>query len=109
MAEPVPFQTPRGTYRLNLIDEAQVGVGPWSMTLSVEHAGGLEKFAFQCHIAAELVERSGVADCDEACARLAPWLERQFEAVREAALKTIRSERRLVEIEFDHANPGPFA
>jgi hypothetical protein len=109
MAEPVSLQTPRGTYRLNLVEEAQVGVGPWTMTLSAEHAGGLEKFAFQCRIAAELVQRSGITDCDGARARLAPWLERQFEAVREAALKSIRSERRLIQIEFDQANPGPFA
>jgi hypothetical protein len=40
--------------------------------------------------------------------RLAPWLAREFEQTREAALKAIRTERRLHEISFDVANRGPF-
>jgi hypothetical protein len=41
--------------------------------------------------------------------RIAPWLEREFEQTREAALKSIRAERHLLEISFDASNPGPFA
>ena len=40
--------------------------------------------------------------------RLTPWLEREFEQTREAALKTMRTEHRLLEISFDSAHPGPF-
>jgi len=40
--------------------------------------------------------------------RIAPWLEREFEQTREAALKSIRTERHLLEISFDPTNPGPF-
>jgi hypothetical protein len=108
MAEPVSLQTPRGPYRLSLVDQSQAGAGAWTMTLSVEHAGGLEKFAWRCHIHPDLLQRSAIADSDEACALLARWLEGQFDAIREAALKSIRSERRLAEIEFDDAHPGPF-
>ena len=41
--------------------------------------------------------------------RIAPWLEREFEQTREAALKSIRTERKLLEISFDATHPGPFA
>ena len=40
--------------------------------------------------------------------RLGSWIEREFEQVREQALKTIRSEKRLMELSFDSANRGPF-
>ena len=40
--------------------------------------------------------------------RITPWLEREFEQTREAALKSIRTERKLLEISFDAANRGPF-
>jgi hypothetical protein len=108
MAEPVSLQTGRGSYRLSLVDQAQAGEGPWTMTLSAEHAGGLEKFAFRCHIHPNLLERSSIADTDAACALLARWLEARFEEIRETALKSIRAERRLAQIEFDEAHPGPF-
>ena len=108
MADPVLLNTARGAYRLSLVEQTAAGVGPWMLTLSAEHAGGLEKFAFRCHIAPELLEEAAIADPTVACARLAGWLEKQFEQIREAALKSIRSERRLAEIEFDEACPGPF-
>ena len=34
--------------------------------------------------------------------------DREFEQTREAALKSIRTERKLLEISFDAANRGPF-
>ncbi len=41
-------------------------------------------------------------------ARLQPWVEREFEMLREAALKSIRSERKLYEVALDDSNRGPF-
>ncbi|HKD66657.1 MAG TPA: hypothetical protein VKB84_07425 [Candidatus Binataceae bacterium] len=108
MASPILLQTSRGAYRLSLAEESTSNAGPWTLTLAAEHAGGLEKFAFRCRIAAALVEQSAVADPGAACAKLAGWLQGQFEQVREAALKSIRSEHRLAEIELDEAHPGPF-
>jgi hypothetical protein len=108
MADPVPLNTARGAYWLSLVEQTAAGAGPWVLTLSAEHAGGLEKFAFRCHIAPQLLEKAAIADPMAACARIAGWLEGQFEQIRETALKSIRSERRLAEIEFDQARPGPF-
>jgi hypothetical protein len=40
--------------------------------------------------------------------RLAPWFEREFEQTREAALKSLRSERKPLVVRFDREPPGPF-
>jgi hypothetical protein len=40
--------------------------------------------------------------------RLAPWIEREFEQVREQALKSIRSEKRPFELGIDQGHAGPF-
>src|SRR5271155_5189284 len=102
MAGPALLNTARGTYRLTVAEQSVPADGSWILTLAAEHQGGLEKFAFRCRIAQPLLQgTSAVADSSAACARLAGWLERQFEQVREAALKSIRSARRLAEFEFD--------
>jgi hypothetical protein len=77
------------------------------LTLSLERADGIEKVALRCRVATSLL---AAADSPEKLIeRIAPWLEREFEQTREAALKSIRTERRLHEICFDSTNPGPFA
>ena len=77
------------------------------LTLSLERADGIEKVALRCRIAAVL---PGSSDSPEKLIeRLAPWIEREFEQTREAALKSIRTEHKLLEISFDAENPGPFA
>jgi hypothetical protein len=108
MSEPALLKTARGAYRLSVAQEAGPEGGAWTVTLMAEHAGGLEKFGFRCRIAESLLTEAGLANNEVACARLAGWLEGQFEAVREAALKSVRSERRLAEFEFDESRPGPF-
>jgi hypothetical protein len=108
MAEPALLNTTRGPYRLRVAEPAACDEGWWTLTLAAEHQGGLEKFAFRCRIAGALLQRGTLADSAAACARLAVWMEGQFEQVREAALKSIRAERRLMEFEFDESRPGPF-
>ena len=77
------------------------------LTLSLDRADGIEKVALTFRIATALI---GDADSPEKLIeRIAPWLEREFEQTREAALKSIRTERKLLEISFDAAHPGPFA
>jgi len=93
---------------LTVAEQSAPANGSWILTLAVEHQGGLEKFAFRCRIANPLLERAPQSDSTAVCVRLAGWLERRFEQVREAALKSIRSERRLAEFEFDETRPGPF-
>jgi hypothetical protein len=106
MADLVPLKTSRGSYRLSLVEQSGPACGPWVLTLSMEHAGGLEKFAFRCQLTRALIQKAGINQPSAACARLAGWLERDFETVREAALKSIRSERRLAEFSPDESISG---
>lgn len=101
----IALKTGRGPYRLI---EAAPAVGRGStivLTLALESANGIERVAFRCVIAGNLAPGG---DAAAIIARLAPWIEREFEITREAALKSIRSERRMHEIVFDAANRGPF-
>jgi hypothetical protein len=75
------------------------------LTLSIERLDGIEKVALQFRVSLSLV---GNLDLDEILGRLAPWIERDFEMTRENALKSIRSERKLLEIRLDVGNRGPF-
>ena len=108
MAEPALLKTARGAYRLSVAEEAGPDGDAWTLTLAAEHAGGLEKFGFRCRIAEALLKQAGIGARRNPGARLAGWLEGHFEQVREAALKSVRSERRLAEFEFDESRPGPF-
>jgi hypothetical protein len=108
MAQPTLLNTARGPYCLTVAEQSAPADGSWILTLAAEHQGGLEKFAFRCRIAQPLLQGTSAADSLAACARLAVWLQGQFEQIRETALKSIRSERRLAEFEFDETRPGPF-
>jgi len=77
------------------------------LTLSLERADGIEKVAVRFRIASALI--GGSDSPEKLIERITPWLEREFEQTREAALKSIRTERKLLEISFDTANRGPFA
>ena len=103
------MKTGRGIYALVSARSIERTADAVLLTLSIERADGIEKVALRCRIATALI---GAADSDspeKLIERIAPWLEREFEQTREAALKSIRTERRLLEISFDAAHPGPFA
>ncbi|MBE3604932.1 hypothetical protein IMX07_15025 [bacterium] len=102
---PISINTARGRYLVSVATPLDNAGDAILLTLALERADGVERVALRCRIASGL---AGAAQADELAARLAGWIERDFEAVREAALKTIRSERRLHEFTFDAANPGPF-
>ena len=101
----VEVSTARGPYRIIEAAPAQVGADAIVLTLALERADGIERVVFRCRIDSLLAGASISADL---ITRMRPWLEREFEMTREAALKSIRSERKLHEIVFDHANRGPF-
>ncbi len=105
MAVTVP--TSRGSYRLAIEDRAAGGDGSLSFTATLERSDGIERIAFRCRIDRALRSAlPGGADAIEE--RLRGWLAREFEQTREAALKSIRAERRPLEMVFDLRNPGPF-
>jgi hypothetical protein len=102
----VEILTGRGVYRLNAVAPLEITNSGVVLTLAMERADGIERIVSRWRIAPELAgERPKV---ETIIARLKGWLAGEFETTREAALKSIRSERRLHEITFDQANRGPF-
>jgi hypothetical protein len=99
------LKTARGLYNLALAREPQALPDGSLLTLSLERRDGIEKIALQCRVDTTLVAS---LHADEVVAKLAHWIERDFEMTREYALKSIRSERKLLEITFDASNRGPF-
>jgi len=101
------LNTARGIYAIVNARPIEHAADAVVLTLSLERADGIEKVALRFRIATSLIR---AADSPEKLIeRLTPWLEREFEQTREAALKSIRTEHKLLEISFDAAHPGPFA
>jgi hypothetical protein len=101
------LNTARGIYAIVNARPIERTADAMVLTLSLERADGIEKIALRCRIASGLI---GATDSPEKLIeRIAPLLESEFEQTREAALKSIRTERKLLEISFDAAHPGPFA
>lgn len=102
---PFTLNTPRGTYTLSLSAAPEADAGDAVLTVAMERSDGIEKVALRCRIAKALAEGMSA---DAIMGRLVPWIERDFEMIRENALKSIRGERKLMEIAFDASNRGPF-
>jgi hypothetical protein len=99
------LKTARGAYRLSLVTAPETLADATLLTVSMERLDGIEKVALQCRLSSSVV---GSLNPDEILGRLASWIERDFEMTRENALKSIRSERKLLVISFDESNRGPF-
>ena len=101
------MNTARGIYAIAIARPLERSEDAVVLTISLERADGIEKVALRVRIATALI--GDVSSPEKLIERIAPWLEREFEQTREAALKSIRTERKLLEISFDAAHPGPFA
>lgn len=102
----VEFLTGRGRYRLVAVTPLEMAPGELALTAALEQADGLERVGIRLRV---LGHRPGEAPTrEQLLSTLGTWLEGAFEQTREAALKSVRSERKLFEIVFDQANPGPF-
>ena len=104
---PTTLKTARGIYAIAIARPLERIADSVVLTLSLERADGIEKVAFTLRIASSLI--SADDSPEKLIERIAPWMEREFEQTREAALKSIRTERKLLEISFDPAHLGPFA
>jgi len=102
----VEILTGRGVYRLTAAAPLEYINSSVVLTLAMERADGIERVVTRCRIAQELAGE--LLEADQIIERLKGWIAREFETTREAALKAIRSERRLHEITFDQSNRGPF-
>jgi hypothetical protein len=100
------LNTSRGIYALVNARPPERTADAIVLTLSLDRADGIEKVALRCRIATALIDAAEPPE--KLIDRLTPWIEREFEQTREAALKSIRTERKLHEITFDAAHPGPF-
>jgi len=103
------LNTGRGIYQIASARPIERSADAVVLTLSLERADGIEKVALKVRIATALIAQAVSDSPEKLIERLTPWLEREFEQTREAALKSIRTERKLLEITFDAAHPGPFA
>ena len=101
------MNTGRGIYAIVNARPVERNADSVVLTLSLERADGIEKVALTLRIATSMI--SADDSPEKLIERIAPWLEREFEQTREAALKSIRTERKLLEISFDAEHPGPFA
>jgi len=103
----VEIRTGRGLYRITSAAAAQVDTNGIVVTLGLERADGIERVVFRCRVSRALLDTPNPAP-DAIILRISPWLEREFEVTREAAIKSIRTDRKLLEVVFDRAHPGPF-
>jgi hypothetical protein len=105
----VQIRTGRGNYKLRLAGAAEKAAGWVIFTLSLERADGIERVVFRCRVAEALLAPGEAPEAGAMPERIASWVEREFEQTREAALKSIRSERKLYEVVFDGDHRGPWA
>ena len=112
MTAPIKIETGRGIYEFKSAAPVERSDDSIVLTVSLERADGIEKVALRCKIATAFLPPDELDDLDQLpdklIERLASWIRREFEMTREAALKSIRTERRLFEINFDASVPGPF-
>ncbi|HLX04474.1 MAG TPA: hypothetical protein VKR28_03015 [Candidatus Binatus sp.] len=104
---PTTLKAARGIYAIAIASPLERNADGVILTLSLERADGIEKVAVRFRIATSLIDATNTPE--KLIERITPWLEREFEQTREAALKSIRTERKLLEISFDATNRGPFA
>jgi hypothetical protein len=100
------LKTGRGIYAIANARPIERSADAVLLTISLERADGIEKVALRCRIATSLIDPADSSE--KLIERITPWLEREFEQTREAALKSIRTEHKLLEIAFDETNRGPF-
>ena len=99
------LRTGRGIYRLSAAAPLEHDHDASTLTLALERADGIERVVFRCRIAGRMLDND--ADSDQLIARMTPVIARDFEQIREAALKSIRTDRRLFELSFDADQPAP--
>ena len=101
------INTARGVYHLRLGSELEAAGDSAGLTIVLERADGIERVSFRCLIPPAQLSDEERNNLEKIEVRLESWLQSGFEQIREAALRSIRSERRLWEATFIDA-PGPF-
>jgi len=100
------IQTGRGNYSIKLLGEPERSADRITLTLALERDDGIERVAFRCSIAKTRMPSASAEDPSTLLPGIAQWLTREFEQVREAALKRLRTEHQLLEVSFEPSAPG---
>ncbi len=97
----------RGTYHLIFAAPPEHVGDTWTLTIALERTDGIEKIAMRCRVPAPAENDSGEsAALEKLLQHIASRIERDFEHLREEALKSIRTDRRLFEVAFDAIDHG---
>jgi hypothetical protein len=96
----INLNTGRGVYHLEMAAACDTVGTDLILPLALVRADGIERVTFRCRVEGALTDNARSASIDNLIERLAPSIEREFEIIREAALKSIRGERKLLEITF---------
>jgi hypothetical protein len=94
----VNLKTARGLYHLVSAATPEKVDANVVLPLALVRADGIERVVFRCRVESALMGDMTTSSIDAVIERIAPSIEREFETVREAALKSIRSEGKLLEI-----------
>jgi hypothetical protein len=86
----------RGAYRIALAAPPEEDGADLLLTIALERADGIERFALRCRVARPQEESTGGTEA--LLEAIGAQIERDFEQIREAALKSIRTERKLLEL-----------
>ncbi len=107
MADELVLKTGRGDYLLKLAVAPELAGEALVLPLVLEHRGGLERVGLICRVARrrpDALEGSDPETLRELLGRIAARFERDFEQVREAALKSLRAERKPLLINVEEAD-----
>jgi hypothetical protein len=97
----------RGTYHLKSAAPLERAGDTWTLTIALDRADGIERIAIRCCVPAPAYdERGEAAAVERLLQHIAPRIERDFEHLREEALKSIRTDHRLFEVTFDVIDRG---
>jgi hypothetical protein len=94
----VNLKTARGSYHLVLAAAAETVGSAIILPLALARADGIERVVFRCRVERALTDDVTPLAIEAVIERIAPSIEREFETLREAALKSIRSEGKLLEV-----------
>ncbi|HEX4211285.1 MAG TPA: hypothetical protein VHY56_12890 [Candidatus Binataceae bacterium] len=100
----IDFLTGRGLYRLDLAGPPETVDSDVILPVALARTDGIERVVLRCRIEGAPSGDAPQPSIDWSLERIAATLERDFEIVREAALKSIRSERKLLEIAISIRN-----
>lgn len=98
----VEIRSGRGIYTISLVSAPERVDGKIRLTAAFERADGVERFGLLFIFPSAIIAGApSQADAASLIEKIRPRIEADFEQIREAALKSIRTDKRLHEISID--------